>query len=277
MVRMFLAALYATIASPALAQLSDAAVPDPEEARDGWTVAGGVGMTADYEGSDDYRLIPAAALRGTIGNVSISTRGLYLYADVIRMPGKLDLDVGPIVGLRMNRSGKIKDDVVDLLPERNRAIEVGGFAGLSVTGLTNPYDTLGIRLDVVKDVADAHRSTIFTPTAEFTTPLSRRMFVGASLSADYVGDRYADYYFSVSPADALTSGLPVFDADGGMKNWKVGLLANFSLSGDLRRGWSLFGLANRSQLLGDFRRSPIVAQRGSAGQWFGAIGVGYSW
>ena len=27
-----------------------------------------------------------------------------------------------------------------LLPERNMAIEVGGFAGVTSTGLTNPYD-----------------------------------------------------------------------------------------------------------------------------------------
>ena len=48
----------------------------------------------------------------------------------------------------MNRTGKVKDDVVDLLPELDTAIEVGGFAGVSFHGLTNPYDTLAFRLDV---------------------------------------------------------------------------------------------------------------------------------
>ena len=31
-----------------------------------------------------------------------------------------------------------------------------------------------------------------------------------------------------------------------------------------------------ARLLGDFKRSPIVADRGSASQWFAAIGLGYT-
>ena len=56
----------------------------------------------------------------------------------------------------------------------------------------------------------------------------------------------------------------------------MGLLANQSLTGDLTHGLSLFGTAGYSRLAGDFKRSPIVADRGSAGQWFGAIGLGYT-
>ena len=59
--------------------------------------------------------------------------------------------------------------------------------------------------------------------------------------------------------------------------WEVGLLASQSLSGDLRRGWGLFGTASYKRLVGDFKRSPIVADRGSATQWFVSAGVGYSW
>jgi MipA family protein len=71
--------------------------------------------------------------------------------------------------------------------------------------------------------------------------------------------------------------LPVFDADGGMKNWKASLLLNQSLTGDLLHGFSLFGTANYSRLVGDFKRSPIVAQRGSANQWLLAAGLAYTW
>jgi outer membrane scaffolding protein for murein synthesis (MipA/OmpV family) len=62
-----------------------------------------------------------------------------------------------------------------------------------------------------------------------------------------------------------------------MKDWSLGLILGQSLGRDLRKGWSLFGLANYSRLVGDFRRSPLVADRGSADQWFGAVGLGYSW
>lgn len=267
------------VASPALAQDNDP-LPSPEEVNsgDGLTIALGAAMTPDYEGSNDYRLIPGGAIRGKAGGISFQTRGTYLYVDLLPGgPGNVDFDFGPIAGVRLNRTGKIKDDFVDLLPERKTAIEVGGFAGIGVKGVTNPYDRLGVRLDVLKDVGDAHQSTTFSPSLEFSTPLSRTLFVGASLSADFAGDRYADYYFSITPLDALASGLPAFDADGGMKNWKAGLLVNQSLSGDLRRGLSLVGTGSYSRLVGDFKHSPIVSQRGSASQWFGALGLAYSW
>jgi len=274
----FLALAGLCAASPAWAQDPEP-LPSPEEINgaDGFTIAGGVAIVPDYEGSNDYRLIPAGAIRGKTNGISFTSRGLYLYVDFLSGgAGKVDFDLGPIVGVRFNRSGKIKDDVVDLLPERKVAVEVGGFAGVSFKGVTNPYDTLGVRLDVVKDVASAHESTVFTPNLEFSTPLSRTFFVGASVSADFVSNRFADYYFTVSPADAVVSGLPAYNADGGMKNWKVGLLANQSLSGDLRRGLSLFGTGSYSRLVGDFKRSPIVSNRGSASQWLGALGLAYS-
>ena len=274
----FLAIAAFCAASPAWSQEAEP-LPSAEEinSADGFTIGGGAAIVPDYEGSDDYRLIPGAAIRGKVGGVSFQTRGLYLYVDLVSTGGKVDFDAGPIAGVRLNRTGKIKDDVVDLLPERKTAVEVGGFAGVSFKGLTNPYDSLGVRLDVVKDVASAHQSTVVTPNVEFSTPLSRTLFVGASVSADFVSNRFADYYFSVPPAEALLSGLPAFNADGGMKNWKVGLLANHSLSGDLRRGLSLFGTGSYSRLLGDFKHSPIVSDRGSASQWFGALGLAYSW
>ena len=273
---MFLAALLAG-AAPAFAQGADAPLPDPEVGGNSFTVGGGVAINFDYDGSDDYRFIPAAFVRGKIGDISFTTRGLALYVDVLSSDSAVDFDLGPILAVRLNRTGKIKDDFVDALPERDMAIEAGGFAGISFKGLTNPYDSLGLRVDVVHDIGGAHGSTIWSPNIDFSTPLSRTFFISASAGLDFVGNGYADYYYSIPLADSIASGLPVHDADGGMKSWKVGLLLNQSLSGDLRRGWSIFGLANHSRLVGDFKDSPIVEDRGSASQWLAALGVGYSW
>ena len=270
-------------ASPALAQSApaDAQLPSPEEVANKDTVTVGVGgaYIPDYEGSNDYRLIPAAAIRGKVSGISFSTRGTYLYVDFLNRSGKVDFDLGPIAGARLNRTKhNLKDDVVDLLPTRNTAIEVGGFAGLSFHGLTNPYDTLAVRLDVLHDVANAHQSTTFSPNLDFSTPLSRRTYASLSLGAEFVGNKYADYYYSISPADSLlTAGaLPVFDADGGMKNWKASVLLNQSITGDLLHGLSIFGTGGYSRLVGDFKRSPIVSGRGSANQWLLAAGLAYT-
>jgi outer membrane protein len=232
----------------------------------------------DYEGSDDSKLIPAAFIRGRVSGFDFYTRATWLYVDLMRRPSSgIDFDVGPIVGARFNRTGKIKDDFVDALPELDAAIEVGGFAGASWHGLTNPYDTLSLRVDVLTDVGGAHKSTLVTPTIEFGTPLSRTLYVGASASMEWAGNGYADYYFSVSPADSVASGLPVYDADGGLKHWRLGLVANQSITGDLTGGFSVFGAAGYTHLVGDFADSPISDQRGSASQWLGALGVAYTW
>ena len=275
--RYLVAAAFLCAASPALAQPADAPLPDPEEVAGGFTVAAGGAWLPDYEGSDDYRLIPAVAIRGKVAGIGVISRGTYLYADFFpRGAGKTDLDLGPIVGVRLNRSGKIRDDVVDLLPERNTAMEIGAFAGVSIHDITNPYDSLSFRLDLLHDVGNAHESTVISPSVDFSTPLSRFTYVSASLGADFASGKYADYYFSITPADSLASGLPVFDADGGMKSWKLGLLANQSITGDLTGGLSLFGTAQYSRLLGDFKDSPIVDERGSANQWLLAAGLAYT-
>lgn len=281
MVRAFLIGTTLLAAAPALAQESttgtETPLPDPNDQSDTVSIALGGAYLPDYEGSNDYRIIPAAAIRGRLGGISFFTRATYLYVDLVpRGEGKLDFDAGPIAGVRLNRTGKVKDNLVDLLPQRKKAIELGGFAGITYHGLTNPYDALSVRLDVVKDVGNAHGSTVITPTIDFGTPLSRHTYVGLSASADWVGGGYADYYYSIDAADSLASGLPVYYADGGFKNWKLSMLANQSLTGDLTKGLSLFGTASYSRLSGDFKKSPIVSQRGSAGQWLVAAGLAYT-
>ena len=188
----------------------------------------------------------------------------------------IDFDAGPIVGFRRERTGKVKDDLVNALPDRDTAIELGGFVGATFHGLTNPYDQLSLRVDVLRDVAGAHKSTIVSPAIDFATPLSTRTYVGLSLSADFVAGRYAEYYYSISPAEGLAAGLPAYDADGGMKNWKLTALLNQSISGDLLNGVSIFGGGTYGRLVGDIARSPIVDDRGSRSQWQAVLGLAYT-
>lgn len=272
------------LATPAFAQSAAAAAELPSPAdiaqKDSFTIGVGGALIPDYEGSDDYRLIPAAAIRGKVSGISFSTRGTYLYVDVIPQgSGQMDFDAGPIVGARLNRTKHhLKDNVVDLLPRRKTAFEVGGFAGVSFHGLTNPYDTLALHLDVLHDIGKAHKSTVISPNVDFSTPLSRTTYASASVGAEFVSNKFADYYFTISPTDSVaTAGaLPVFNADGGMKNWKASLLLNQSITGDLLHGFSIFGTGQYSRLMGDFKRSPITSDRGSASQWLAAAGVAYT-
>jgi outer membrane protein len=253
----FITVALASAAVPALAQSSDAApaaastLPDPNDSSDQLTIG--------------------------VGGISFTTRGPAIEVNLIpRSKEKFSFSAGPIVALGLNRTGKIKDPLVALLPRRKKAIELGGFVGGSIHGLTNPYDSLGAKVAVMHDVGHAHRSTSVSPSVDFSTPLSRSTYVGLSAGLDFVSTRYAGYYFGVTPADAALSGLPAFAPKGGLKDWKVNLLAVQSLSGNLLKGLSLGGTLGYSRLQGDFKRSPLVAQRGKAGQWLGALGLGYS-
>lgn len=262
-------------AAPALAQEE----APPKQDGNSLTIGLGAGYAPTYEGSDDYRIIPGGVVRGKVGGHSFYTRGLQLYLDAIPEadgPG-LHVAVGPVVGLRLNRTSGIKDAQVRALGKLDTAYEVGAFAGIGQTGvITSDYDNLSFRVAYLTDVGNAHESHIITPSIEYGTPLSRQTFVGLSLSADFVGDGYADYYFDVTPAGSLASGLAAYDADGGFKSWTVSLAGAHSLTGDLLGGLGLFAVGAYTRLRGDFAESPIVSTAGSRNQWFGAVGLSYS-
>ena len=275
-----LAALAITLSaiSPAAAQDD---LPKQPTVFDGdfLTVGAGAAITPSYEGSDDYIVTPVPAVAGRIGGVGITPRAAGVALDFINDPddAKIKMQLGPVVRLRFGRTRSIKDDVVARLGELDTAVEVGGNLGISITGITNPYDSLTFSVDARWDVAGAHRGEVFAPNATFQTPLSRGSFAALNISGEYVDDNYADYYFGVSQAGSVASGLRPYQARGGWKNVSGGLIGAIDLDGDLTNGgWAIFAAGNYSRLLGSFERSPIVADRGSANQWTGALGIGYT-
>ena len=155
--RLTCALLGACLASPAFAQTQPTAgaLPTPEEIakKDVITVGAGAAIVPDYEGSDDYRIIPAGAVRGKVSGISFITRGTYLYVDVVPGSGKVQFDAGPIVGLRLNTRRHVDDPVVKLLPHRKTAWEVGGFAGSADAPCCDECGTrcLPMRVAVVKN------------------------------------------------------------------------------------------------------------------------------
>ena len=284
--RRFACIAYATFAlsAPAIAQSgppSGNTLPSAADVanRDMYTIGIGGAVVSDYEGSDDYRLIPAGAIRARIRGISVSTNGPYLYVDLFPKHGRVSLDAGPIAGLRFDSRRHSDDSIVKLMVHRRTADELGGFVGVSFHGLLDPYDSLAVHLDVLHDIGNAYKSTVFDPNVSFSTPLSQRTYVSLGAGAEIVTHKYADYYFGVMPADVIATGgaLPLYDPrHAGMKNWKASLLVNQSITGNLLHGFSIFALAQYSRLLGEFARAPIVSQRGSANQWMGALGVAYT-
>ena len=249
--------------------------------RDYISVAAGVITAPSYNGSDDRAILPAVYLRGRLGGFSFSTRGTNFQVDLLRQKRgqKTDFKFGPIISLRSDRTGRIKDPQVEALGEKKAAIELGVTTGVTHTGvITSAYDQIGFRLVGLYDVSGKHRSWTVSPTVEYGTPLSKQAYIGLSASVNVYGKGFGRYYFDVDPIGSAASGLPVYTGAGRKATagkYTIGLAGAYGLSGDLRKGFVLIGGAQYGRMLGRFADSPIVADAGSADQWLGGIGLAY--
>tara|TARA_R110000824_G_scaffold93264_3_gene225670 strand:- start:1125 stop:1943 length:819 start_codon:yes stop_codon:yes gene_type:complete len=269
------------ISSPLLAQEDPASMPVESSVFDGDYLTAGIGAAVgpSYEGSDNYTISPLPVILGSFRGIDFQPRGPGIALDFIpdQKGAKVDFIFGPVVRARFDRQNSIKDPVVSSLGKLDFAVEVGPFAGIQVNRVLNPYDSLTAQVDLRWDVAGAHDGMVVFPSLTYFTPLSRSVVTSLAISGEYVDDSYADYYFSISPAGSVASGLPTFTATSGWKNVGATMLTAVDLDGDVTNGgFGLIFLGSYSRLLGDPKRSPVTSIRGSASQWFGAIGVGYT-
>lgn len=241
------------------------------------TVGFGIGVTADYDGAKDYKIIPGGTLRGTVSGHDFQLNGPQLFVDAIanNPKRKIDIEFGPVAGLRFNRTGDVSDSRIAALGELNTAVELGTRGSIGVRGVLNRTDKLALAVTGVWDVADAHRSHMISPSLEYSTLAGRRTFLRLALTTDFVGERYADYYFGIDGAGSVASRLSAYDPKGGLASIGGNVLATYSLSGR-RTGWALFGIASYKRLQGDVAASPIVRDTGSPNQFFASIGLGYN-
>lgn len=273
-------AVASAASAPAYAQ-TDAGLDAAALTRDRVTVAVGVANVPSYEGSDTNRWIPAAAIQGNVAGISFITRGLVGYIDVIpQEPGPTwDFQLGPVLALNLDRTSRkrIDDTRVEALGDRKTAFELGGFVGIGKTGvITSDYDKASVYVAYRHDVRNAHDSYVITPTFDYGTPLSRKAFVGITAEANYIGRGYAQTYYSVNPAGAVASGLPVFTADKGWKDWSLSAFATYALTGDLLHGLGVGAGVRYSRLLNDAKDSPVTRIAGDRDQWYGAVGLTYT-
>lgn len=272
-----------TLAMPALAQ--DAS-PRPDTASidaggDSLTIGAGAVWLPDYEGSNDYRFVPAPGAIGQYKGFAFLLAGNRLSVDLIpNRPGPVwDVQAGPLGVVNFNRNSlrAIEDPRIRALGELDTAIELGGYVGIGKTGVvTSPYDKLSVTISYRKDVAGAHRAGILQPTINYLTPLSLKAAVGLFASAERAEAGYATYYFSVSPAQTLGSGLPAYNARGGWKNYSLGALGTYALTGNLLKGFKAVGGLNYRRMLNDFGDSPVTRIAGSRNQWLAALGLAYT-
>ena len=245
------------------------------------TIGIGAAYMSDYEGSNDYKILPVPAAIGTIGGIAFTVLGTRASADLIPSPAgpSWDVQLGPVAAvnfIRSNRQG-IDDPQVRLLGERGTAIELGGYAGIGKTGvITSAYDKLSVSVSYRHDVSDVHDSGIWQPTVNYFTPLSRKAGVGVFATAERVGTNYVRTYYDISPAASARTGLPVYSGRGGWKTWSVGAVGGYALTGDLLHGFKLVGGGTYRRMINAVGNSPLVRIAGSRDQWLAVAGIAYT-
>lgn len=258
-------------------------LPVEESVFDGDFITMGVGgvFGPSYQGSDDYVLFPGPAVIGRVKGVNFVTRGTGLSADLWTNNDGRDFDLllGPVVRVRFDRVslGSINDPVVEALGDVDLPVELGISAGAQWSKVLTPVDNLTAALEVKWDVAGGHNGMVISPYVTYFTALSRGIAVTATISGEIVDDDFSSTYYGVDADGSAASGLPIFNAQGGVKNLGMFLLAGFDLDGNLANGgFAIFGAAGYDRLFEDARRSPLVNIRGDADQFVGAVGIGYT-
>jgi outer membrane scaffolding protein for murein synthesis (MipA/OmpV family) len=265
---------------PAIVSAQPAGSGRPPEDRNSLVLGLGGGIAPEYEGADDYGFQPGGVIQGKVDGFDFQVRGPNIYVDLLRdaPESRWNLIAGPVAQVRFERNSRndIADPRVAALGTRDTAVELGGYVGIGRKGFLIPPASLAFDLAFVRDVAGAHDSYILTPGVALSSPLSQRSFARLGVTADYVGKGYGRTYFDVA-ALPNPDALPAYATRGsGLKSIGTTFLLTHDLGGDNRKGWALFGLAGYKRLLGQYARSPIVRDAGSADQFLGIAGIAYA-
>lgn len=213
-------------------------------------------------------------------------------------PGSKDLSVGPYFDLSREREGT--EFTFEAADESFGAplIQSGNFAFGPALGFIGKRTAADIGADLPKvgftieagGFAQVNLTPAVRVRVEGRKALSGHKGWAGEVSADYVarsgddwlfsigprvtlGDaKYQNAYFGVTPAAALSSGLPTFDADGGIQS--VGLTAGYLRQ--LNRRWGLAAYARYDRLIGDAADSPVTRNLGSRSQPSVGLALSYT-
>jgi outer membrane scaffolding protein for murein synthesis (MipA/OmpV family) len=213
----------------------------------------GVGpeYSPDYFGSDDYELTADPAAYVKFENITfLDDDGLdfalvgfsnFRFGPTLRLIGKRDEDDNPA----LNNLGDV-----------GRTFEFGGFAAATFV------DRYSVKFKVRHAIATGHRGLVVDGTATALLFRFGRLSTSVSAQTTWVGDDYADAYFSISPEQSLRSGLPTFDADAGFRD----MGGSFNAYINILDRWSLNPYVSYRYIFDNFADTPIISDFGERAQ-----------
>ncbi len=173
---------------------------------------------------------------------------------------------GVSFGLTGNIQGKRKaSDVGAAVGDVKRTFEVGAF------GQYEWKDSFRVRAELLKGI-NGHDGVVGAISADKIWRDGDRYVFSVGPRVLFSDGRYQRAYFGVTPAVALTTGLPTYRPSSGI--YAVAVASGLTYA--LNDKWGLFGFARYERLVGDAAKSPIVRQFGSRNQLSAGAGVNYT-
>ena len=208
----------------------------------------------DYLGSDDYTwdVDPQVYIR--------FRNFLFLDDDGVDIAlfGFNKFKLGPTMRLRAKRD-ESDNPALQGLGDVGRTFEFGGFAA------TTFLNRFAVKAKVRKGIDTGHRGVVVEGYITALIFRTDALSLSATAQAAWVGQRYADTYFSVTPEQSLNSGgrLPVYESNRGLRDFGVSATAYINLFDR----WSLNPYATYTYIYDDFADAPIIALYGDRDQF----------
>ncbi len=151
------------------------------------------------------------------------------------------------------------------LGDVNAAFELGGFIEYF------PVDWFRLRNET-RGGFGGHGGVVSDFSADFIVPVTRSLTFSAGPRFTWESTAATAPYFSINQAQAMATGLTLFDAKGGAHSAGVGAQIKYRINPQ----WEVHSYVEYQRLLGDVAKSPLVMVRGSANQTTVGIGASYS-
>jgi MipA family protein len=230
-----------------------------------WTVMVGVGgdYKPDFEGASRSMLspVPIFSIRRTGSTEQF--RGPRDSASIALIDFG-DLRAGPAGKFVASRKANSYSEL-NGLGDVSAAVELGGFVEYY------PVDWFRTRGELRQGIG-GHHGVVADLSADFIVPLIQRFTVSAGPRFTWESTQATAPYFGIDAVQAMSSGLPVFDAKGGAHSVGAGAQVSYRIDPQ----WEVHAYVEYQRLLGDAAKSPLVTLRGSPNQTTFGLGASYA-
>ncbi len=174
-----------------------------------------------------------------------------------------NFQIGPVGNIRFPRKER-DDGALRGLGDVPWAVELGIFAEYWWV----PW--LRARVEA-RQGFHGHHGIISDLMLDAVVPVTGQLTLSGGPRMTLATSRALDPYFSINPVQSAASGLPVFDAKGGLYSVGAGAQARYKWT----PVWATHLFVEYERLTDDAAHSPLVVQRGSVNQV--TVGAGVSW